>query len=147
MNLGMGLPNLGRIRQIVSVLVLDYGFGYIFEQLGIANLVPLGRRRGAAARYVRFSGPARLRLALAELGPTFIKLGQVLSARADLLPAAVVAELRHLQDEAPTVPFDEIRGRTEAELGRPVERCFSRLDPTPLSAASLGQVHAATWRG
>jgi ubiquinone biosynthesis protein len=143
MNLAMGLPNLGRMRQIVSVLVLDYGFGYIFEQLGIANLVPLGRRRGAAGKYVQFSGPARLRLALAELGPTFTKLGQVLSARADLLPASVVAELRHLQDEAPAVPFDEIRGRIEAELGRPTERCFSQLDPTPLSAASLGQVHAA----
>jgi ubiquinone biosynthesis protein len=143
MNLPIGLPNLGRVRQILSVLVLDYGFGFFFDQLGLGSLLPVGRRRGVARQYARLSGPARLRLALAELGPTFIKLGQVLSARADLLPAAVVAELRHLQDEAPAVPFDQIRGRIETELGRPVERCFARLDPAPLSAASLGQVHAA----
>jgi len=143
MNLAIGLPNLGRVRQILSVLVLDYGFGYVLEQLGVGRVLPLGRRRGVAARYADLSGPERLRLALAELGPSFIKLGQVLSARADLLPSAVVAELRRLQDQAPELPFDEVRGVIEADLGRPVERLFSRIDPAPLSAASLGQAHPA----
>jgi ubiquinone biosynthesis protein len=142
MNLGIGLPSLGRVRKIISVLVLDYGFGYVLEQLGVGRVLPLGRRRGVAPRYAGLSGPERLRLALAELGPTFIKLGQLLSARADLLPPSVVTELRRLQDEAPALPFDQIRGVIESELGRPVERIFARLDPVPLSAASLGQVHS-----
>jgi len=142
MNIGIGLPNLKRVRQILSVLVLDYGFGYVFDQLGISTVLPLGRR-GLASEHARLSGPQRLRSALEELGPTFMKLGQVLSARADLLPVPVVAELRHLQDEAPAVPFDQVRGRIETELGRPIERCFKHVDPEPLSAASLGQVHAA----
>jgi ubiquinone biosynthesis protein len=84
-----------------------------------------------------------LRLALAELGPTFIKLGQILGARGDLFPPAFVSELRRLQDEGPKVPFPEIRGVIERELGRPIERCFARIDEEPLSVASLGQVHAA----
>ncbi|NIQ99750.1 MAG: AarF/ABC1/UbiB kinase family protein, partial [Gemmatimonadales bacterium] len=88
----------------------------------------------------------RLRLALGQLGPTFIKLGQLLSARGDLLAPAFAAELRRLQDEAPAAPFDEIRGVIEAELGRPVEECFSELDPSPRASASLGQVHRGALR-
>jgi ubiquinone biosynthesis protein len=146
MNLAIGLRNLRRVREIVSVLVLDYGFGYVFDQFDLARFFPLGRRRGIAREYAHLSGPERLRLALGELGPTFIKLGQVLSARADLLPPPVVAELRRLQDEAPAIPFEELRGIIETELGRPLEQCFEHIDPTPMSAASLGQVHGATLR-
>ena len=146
MRLPLGLSNLGRLRTILSVLVIDYGFGSVFDQLGVANLLPLGRRRGPALRYPQVPGPARLRLALAELGPTFIKLGQVLSARSDMLPPAVVRELRHLQDEAPALPFDQVRGAVETELGRPLEQAFARFDREPLSAASLGQVHGARLR-
>jgi ubiquinone biosynthesis protein len=143
MNIGINLPNLRRVRHILSVLVLDYGLGSFFDRLGVSGVLPLGRRRHLAPEHARLSGPQRLRLALEELGPTFMKLGQVLSARADLLPADVVAELRRLQDEGPVVPFDELRGRIETDLGRPIERCFREVDPQPLSAASLGQVHAA----
>jgi len=142
MNIGISLPNLGRVRHILSVLVLDYGLGSFFDRLGVSAVLPLGRR-GLAREHARFSGSQRLRLALEELGPTFMKLGQVLSARADLLPADVVSELRRLQDEGPVVPFEEIRGRIEADLGRPIDRCFREVDPEPLSAASLGQVHGA----
>ncbi len=143
MNLGIGLRNLGRVREIVSVLVFDYGFGYVFDQLGLSRLLPVGRRRRPAREYADLPGPHRLRLALAELGPTFIKLGQILGARADLLPSAVVSELRHLQDEGPVVPFPEVRGVIERELGRPIEQVVSTIDRDPLSSASLGQVHAA----
>ncbi len=142
MNLAIGLRNLRRVRHILSVLV-NYGFGYAFDQLGLANLLPVGRRREALAEFAGIPGPRRLRLALAELGPTFIKLGQVLSARADLLPASVVSELRQLQDQGPLAPFDQVRGVLEAELGRPLEECFARFEQEPLSSASLGQVHAA----
>jgi ubiquinone biosynthesis protein len=143
MNLAIGLRNLRRVREILSVLVLDYGFGYIFDQLGISRLLPVGRRRRPARERAELPGARRLRLALAELGPTFIKLGQVLSTRADLLPLSVVVELRQLQDEAKAVPFGEIRGVIESELGRPIEQCFPEFDPNPLASASLGQVHAA----
>jgi ubiquinone biosynthesis protein len=143
MNLAIGLRNLRRVREILSVLVLDYGFGYVFDQLGISRVLPVGRRRRPAPERSEVPGPRRLRLALAELGPTFIKLGQVLSTRAELLSPAVVAELRQLQDEAPAVSFDAIRGVVETELGRPIEQCFAEFDPNPLASASLGQVHAA----
>ena len=143
MTFGIGLRNLGRVREIVSVLVFRYGFGYVFEQLGISRLLPMRRRRPPPPGYAEVPGPRQLRLALAELGPTFIKLGQVLGARSDLLPPAVVLELRHLQDEGPRVPFEGIRGVIERELGRPIERAFARIDEEPLSVASLGQVHAA----
>jgi ubiquinone biosynthesis protein len=92
------------------------------------------------------SSARRLRLALTQLGPSFIKLGQILSARADLLPPEMTQELRRLQDEGPTVPFDQVRGLVESELGRPLEQLFASFDDTALSSASLGQVHAAVLR-
>ncbi len=143
MTLGLGLRNLGRLREIVSVLVFRYGFGYVFQQLGIERLLPMGRRRPPAPEFAEVPGPRQLRLALAELGPTFIKLGQILGARGDLFPPAVVAELRRLQDEGPRVSFAEIKVVIERELGRPIEQCFERIDEEPLSVASLGQVHVA----
>ncbi len=147
MNLAIGLRNLRRAREILSVLVLDYGFGYVFDQLGISRLLPLRRLRRGAPERAELPGPRRLRLALAELGPTFIKLGQMLATRADFLPSAVIAELRGLQDRGPAVPFQEIRGVIETELGRPIEQCFAEFDPLPLASASLGQVHAAALPG
>lgn len=143
MTFGIGLRHLSRLREIVSVLVFGYGFGYVFDQLGISRLLPVGRRRRPSPEYSEAPGPRQLRLALAELGPTFIKLGQILGARADLFPPAVVSELRRLQDEGPEVPFPEIKGVIERELGRPIERCFASINEEPLSAASLGQVHVA----
>jgi ubiquinone biosynthesis protein len=143
MTLAIGLRNLGRVREILSILV-DYGFGYVFDQLDLAQVLPVGRRREVSRQYAAIPGPRRLRLALAALGPVFIKLGQMLSARADLLAPPLVAELRLLQDAGPTVPFDEIRGLIETELGRPLEQCFRDFDREPLSSASLGQVHKAT---
>jgi ubiquinone biosynthesis protein len=142
---GLGLRNLRRIRQIASV-VFRYGLGSIFDQLDVTRLLPLHRRRREDPRYQQMSSAKRIRLALAELGPTFIKLGQVLSARPDLLPPEIIAELRHLQDEGPTVSFERIRGVIEAELGQPLDRLFASFEETPLSSASLGQVHGATLR-
>lgn len=86
----------------------------------------------------------RLRRALTDLGPTFIKLGQLLSTRPDLLPPDVVSELAKLQDRVPPFPFAEVRQVIAAELGQEVDEVFASFDPEPVGSASLGQVHQAT---
>jgi len=126
--------HLNRSRQIAGAL-LTHGWGFLRnndETVGGVNSQP------AAAR------PAHLRLALEELGTTFIKLGQILSTRADLLPPEYLAELTKLQDSAPPVPFEAIREALVSELGQPVENVFAEFDTHPLAAASIGQAHAAT---
>jgi len=90
------------------------------------------------------SRPVHLRLALEELGTTFIKLGQILSTRADLLPPDYLAELTKLQDAAPPVPFEAIREALIAELGKPIEDVFAQFNSEPLAVASIGQAYAAT---
>lgn len=89
------------------------------------------------------SRPEHVRRALEELGPTFIKLGQILSTRADLLPASYQVELAKLQDEAPPLKAAVVTSIIEAEFGRPVEAVFGHFDLEPLAAASIGQVHMA----
>lgn len=87
--------------------------------------------------------PVRIRLALQELGPTFIKLGQALSTRPDVIGAAVANELQSLQDRTPADSFDVVRATVEAELGQPLEEVFSGFEESPLASASIGQVHRA----
>src|SRR5690606_33767025 len=91
----------------------------------------------------RLSGPERLRSALTELGPTYVKLGQMLSTRPDLLPPAWILELNKLQDTVPPLPAELAIATVEPELGRPVEAIFREFCHEPLAAASLGQAHAA----
>src|SRR6516162_2411598 len=86
----------------------------------------------------------RLRLAFQILGPTYIKLGQILSSGEGLFPPELVGEFRLLRDRVPPESFEAVRAVVEAELGRPLEDLFSRFEPTPLAAASIAQVHAAT---
>ena len=133
-----------RYRQIASTLA-RHGLGYLVGMLGLERFVPFHRgllkhpRR--AARYTR---PEHIRMAFEELGATFIKLGQILSTRTDLLPPEYLAEFAKLQDAAPTVPIEGVRAILVAELGRPFEEVFATFDPVPLAAASIGQAHAAT---
>ncbi len=131
--------HLTRSREIASVLI-GHGWDYLLHNSERGKVKPKHRlpHRPALTR------PEHLRSALEELGTTFIKLGQILSTRADLLPPDYLAELSKLQDSAPAVPFEAIREAIVKELGRPLEQVFLKFDPKPLAAASIGQAHAAT---
>jgi len=119
-----------------------HGLGFFISVLGLTRFVPMQRlfNRGYDEPVSR---PQHVRQALEELGPTFIKLGQILSTRADLLPVSYQVELSKLQDAAPPVGTDVVRKILRTEFGRPVEEVFSSFDETPVAAASIGQVHAA----
>lgn len=129
--------DLGRLREIAGVLA-RHGFDELLQRTGLSGLVPGKRSEEPEPKL-----PVRIRLVLEELGPTFIKLGQVLSTRADLLPADVVTELKQLQDNVPPLPFEEMRGAIETELGAPIASVFSQFEEEPLASASIGQVYRA----
>jgi len=137
--------HLRRYRQIIEVLV-GHGFGAVLAQLELDPRLDLPRRllywrqTPSAER----SPAEHVRLALEELGGTFVKLGQILSTRPDLLPPSYVAELSRLQDEVPPEAWEPIKASIEEELGDTLEKLFSAFEPEPIAAASLAQVHAAT---
>lgn len=141
------IRSLKRYRQVLGVLI-KYGFGHIIEQLNIDYYLQLGKRivsLGTASRDLeRLTQAARFRLALEELGPTFIKLGQLLSTRPDIVPADIIEELEELQDHLNSVDTDQIVAQIHRELGYPVEELFDHFDKTPLATASISQVHRGT---
>ncbi|SHE72791.1 ubiquinone biosynthesis protein [Desulfofundulus australicus DSM 11792] len=146
--------HFARYREITNILV-RHGFGYLAYQLGLTEFLNFGQRyrlrrrlpgEGALTVREQPSPPERLRQALEELGPAFIKLGQVLSTRSDLLPPQYIAELEKLQDQVPPFPFAQVRERIQMELGAPLEEIFDQFEATPLAAASIGQVHRASLR-
>jgi ubiquinone biosynthesis protein len=133
-----------RLRAIAEILFRN-GLGFVAEQLDLARFLPPWHHRGVTAedKASRYTIPERVRHTLEELGPTYIKLGQILSTRPDLLPAEYIEELSKLLDAAPPVASDPIVAQLETELGAPVGDLFAHFDPQPIAAASIGQAHHA----
>lgn len=139
--------HLVRYGQTAGVL-RRHGLGALVNATGLDRWIPLQRGLlGHAPRDEPYATPEHLRLVLEQLGPVFVKLGQLLSTRPDLLPASYIAELSKLQDDAPPVGIDDIRSTIREELGADPEEVFETFDAEPLASASIGQAHVATTRG
>ncbi|TMA19758.1 MAG: AarF/ABC1/UbiB kinase family protein, partial [Deltaproteobacteria bacterium] len=133
------VQDLKRLREI-SVVVVRHGFGELWDRAKIWDV--LGRRE-EAQKPSPGSTARRFRETLAELGPTFIKLGQILSSRPDILPPDFITELTLLQDSAAPMPLQTVLQLIEKGLGQPANTLFARIDPEPMASASIAQVHRA----
>ncbi len=139
-------PYFKRYRQIIKVLV-KYGFEDLvahtrFKGLNWRKILP-DREGVPAMQYSRYE---RIRLVCEELGPTFIKFGQILSNRPDIIPKDLITELEKLQDHVPAVPFEQIKPKLEREFKKPLDEIFSFIDEKPLASASIAQVHLVKLR-
>jgi ubiquinone biosynthesis protein len=134
---------IGRLSEIAQVAV-RHGFGYFFERHKLTDILPWSARVEPDPTAAGSERGRHLREMLDELGPTFVKFGQLLSTRPDIVPPDIVTELRGLQDDVRPFPFDQVRSVIEAELGLSLEQAFLRFEELPIAAASIGQVHRAT---
>jgi ubiquinone biosynthesis protein len=137
--------SLGRLSEIAQVMV-RHGFGYFLEAHKLTDLLPGRSAEARLAQAEMTIGTARgqhLRELLDELGPTFVKFGQLLSTRPDLVPPDIIAELRGLQDDVRPFPFEQAERVIEEDLGNSLERLFLEFEREPVAAASIGQVHRA----
>ncbi len=147
--IGRTYRHANRYRQILGVL-FKYGFDDLLLSLELERYLDIGMKAIFVDRGKReqekLTRPQKLRRALEELGPTFIKFGQIVSTQSSILPAEFTAELEHLQSNVPAVPSAAIRTLVEEELGKEIGAVFETFDDKPLGAASIGQVHRARLR-
>lgn len=130
------VKNAGRMREIATAMS-RFGFGAFVERVGLKSYKTEADSEDQAHQPL----PVRLRLMMEQLGPTFIKAGQILAGRPDLVSPEFIEEFKKLQDRVAPVPFSLLKPILEEQLGRPLEACFSSLDPEPLANASIAQVH------
>ncbi|MDH7454256.1 AarF/UbiB family protein [Luteimonas composti] len=139
--------DLGRLQDIARVLV-RYGFGDLVRRFGLAGALERAGRlvhwQAVEEGLLQLEVPERVRAALQDLGPTFVKLGQVLATRVDMLPPRWVEELSELQNAVPPVDFERIRPQLAEDLGADPDHVFASLEHAPMAAASLAQAHRAT---
>lgn len=136
--------DLKRVRQILNTLI-KYGFGYVVDKLNLQSYISLGKRlfRVPEREIIPGNAAGQFRLVLEELGTTFIKFGQILSLRRDILTEDFITELQKLQDNVPPFSIEQAREEILSQFGKPVEKLFASFDDKPLAAASIGQVHRA----
>jgi len=142
MRASIRLKQLRRYRSLVSSFARN-GLGYVTQEMGLSDRLFVFRNK-TKEEHSSASLGERIRLLLEELGPTFVKLGQIASTRPDLMPDSIVSELKLLQDHVHPFSYEEAIHIVEHELGVPVEHVFSAFEKEPLAAASIGQVHQAT---
>ena len=139
---GSALQNAARLRTIVSVFA-RYGFQNVAERIRLGRFL-IERLSGIDDE--KFTPAERLRMAFEELGPTFVKLGQLLATRPDLVPEEFVEEFKRLNDQVATLPFAKMRETLHEQYGPDLSRVFSEFDEVPIGAASIAQVYRAVLR-
>lgn len=138
----LAIRDFSRLREIIAILT-KYGLGEFVQRIKLSGKTLTEEDAPPENRYRYISTPRRFRLAFEELGPTFIKLGQILSTRVDIFNAEWIEEFEQLQNNVPPIPTTDIHALIESHLGRPIGEVFQSIDPVPIGSASIAQVHKA----
>ncbi len=141
MNLKQDIKDLNRLREILLVFI-ENGLGFVIDKTILKTHVPLFKRYKLKIQK-KDSLPIRLRKSFEQLGPAFIKLGQILSLRPDLIPMEYVKEFEKLLDNVPAFSYDEVKKIVESEFGRKINEVFKEFEKKPIASASISQVHKA----
>ncbi|MDF2859078.1 MAG: hypothetical protein K0Q87_4929 [Neobacillus sp.] len=138
------IRHIQRYRDIVYAFT-RYGFGFVMKELGLLDLLKLPKKDldGENEKLKSRTTGERIRMFLEDLGPTFVKIGQIASTRPDIIPAEIIHELEKLQDRVSLFPYEEVKKIIEEEFAEPMELSFAEFHEVPLAAASIGQVHYA----